>query len=121
MGGSYGSASDNLCEGRRAHLASLLELQEEAVAARTRVVDHERDWSLPARLALGVGVQEGLVVFAQGNEMPVGSQVGIYPWKQLAALADSELDFRRSTRARGGARNPDLVAVAGVSARFLRG
>ena len=95
-------------------LAGVLELEEEAIAAGGRVLDLERDRPASAGLALRVGVQVGLVVLAQGDEVAVGAEVGLDRVELPAVAADGELDRRGRAARRPLGLDLDLVAVAGV-------
>ena len=73
------AATASTCLGERggADLAAVAELEEQPVAARRSGTRPRTDRPGPAGLALGMGVEEGLVVLAQGDQMPVGAEVGL--------------------------------------------
>ena len=102
-------------EGRRADLALVLEVEEEAVralAGRGRREGDVRAGLGPAvaGLAVGVDVQVGEVAGAQGDQVAVCAEVGLEVGDGLAVPGDVQLQFARRAGAQAAVQR-DLVAV----------
>ena len=115
-GSGAGLTRDLQRVGDRADAPLVLELQEEAIAARRRQRGGEADHARRVRL-LGVDVQEGEIALAKRHQVAVGAEVWLDVGDRSSVAAELVLQTGRCPGPRLRGREPGAVAVDRVHGR----